>query len=207
MYGRRLFGTSGFYIGVGGGASMPVSDLKDIGYDNGWNVNVPLGWESNVMRFPLGVRLTGSYNRLNGGTTSALVTTTDPTGTSTTQVATINNANADVWGANADLTLKFPFNEARSASLYLLGGGGVHYFRNVGGTILGSRLGQDVITTGTNTSASTNDNVTKWGVNAGGGLEFGGGPVSFFVESRWVNLFTPGRDLRYVPIVAGITLH
>ena len=51
-----------------------------------------------------------------------------------------------------------------------------------------------------------NNNFTKFSANAGAGLELGGGPVAFFVESRWVNLFTPGRDLRYVPVIAGITI-
>lgn len=37
---------NGFYIGVGGGASIPTGNLHDGGYDTGWNVTVPIGWQS-----------------------------------------------------------------------------------------------------------------------------------------------------------------
>ena len=34
----------GFWVGVGGGASVPIGNLHDGGYDTGWNVTVPIGW-------------------------------------------------------------------------------------------------------------------------------------------------------------------
>jgi len=71
------FGT--FYIGVGGGASVPSGDIYN-GYNPGFNISLPMGWDSN--RWPLGLRLDVSYDRLmarstfrNNGQTTALVTT------------------------------------------------------------------------------------------------------------------------------------
>jgi hypothetical protein len=58
---------------------------------------------------------------------------------------------------------------------------------------------------------SSKKNIHKWGVDAGGGMEWGIGPAAVFVESRWVNVFTNGSRagndyLRWIPIVAGVTI-
>jgi len=86
------FGT--FYIGVGGGASIPSGDIYN-GYNPGFNISLPMGWDSN--RWPLGLRLDVSYDRLtarstfrNNGQTTALVTTNGgySTGSTNSPVAT-----------------------------------------------------------------------------------------------------------------------
>lgn len=86
------FGT--FYIGVGGGASIPSGDIYN-GYNPGFNISLPMGWDSN--RWPLGLRLDVSYDRLmarstfrNNGQTTALVTTNGgySTGSTNAPVAT-----------------------------------------------------------------------------------------------------------------------
>src|SRR5512138_1579042 len=46
---------SGFYMGVAGGSTMPMGDIKTANaFDMGWNVTVPFGWDFSGI--PLGIR-------------------------------------------------------------------------------------------------------------------------------------------------------
>ncbi|HET7621983.1 MAG TPA: hypothetical protein VFK39_08775 [Gemmatimonadaceae bacterium] len=174
----------GFWLGVGGGASVPIGNLHDGGYDTGWNVTVPIGWQSAST--PWGLRLDLSYNRLNGGTIN-----TAPVST------TLSDAN--VWSGALDLTLQFPFGSSGS-SFYLMGGGGIHHFTDVG-----SDNGAAIID-GTALSSSADNSLTKAGVNGGLGLNFGFGRAKLFLESRFVSVFTEGKNSNYVPIILGVRL-
>jgi hypothetical protein len=46
---------------------------------------------------------------------------------------------------------------------------------------------------------------TEFGWNIGGGLRFGWGFTSLFVESRYMSVGTPDERATYVPIILGIT--
>jgi len=200
---RSLFGNSGFYIGVAGGGGIPIGDFKDLGYDNGWGVTVPIGWHKPGNM--LGLQLDLGYNQFNGGT---FLTSGTPTN--------LLNPDPKVWSANLNVKLSFPFTESRTTGLYLIGGGGVYRFQDFGtNSALGGFLGNDII------DADDPDNQTartKWGLNGGAGFEFGLGPTSLFVESRFVNVFAKRQansdfndffgertsDVRWVPIVIGL---
>jgi hypothetical protein len=206
MSNRYLFGSSGFYIGVSGGGGIPTGDFKDLGYDNGWGVNVPIGWHKpgNL----LGLQLDLGYNQFNG---------TNFAGVGTTPL-TLTNPDPKIWSANLNLTLNFPLTQSKAANFYLIGGGGVYRFRNFGvNSALGGFLGNDVI----DPNAEDNQTArTKWGLNGGAGLSYAIGPTAIFVESRFVNVFAKRSgdandfsdffgsrtsDVRWVPISVGLT--
>jgi hypothetical protein len=172
----------GFWVGVGGGASVPIGNLHDGGYDTGWNVTVPIGWQSATT--PWGLRLDLSYDRLNGGTLA-------------TAPVSVTLSDANVWSGSLDLTLQFPFGNSGS-SFYLMGGGGIHHFTDVG-----SDNGSAIID-GTALSSSADNSLTKAGVNGGLGLNFGFGRAKLFLESRFVSVFTEGENSNYVPIILGV---
>ncbi|HEY9428436.1 MAG TPA: hypothetical protein VIR34_14875 [Gemmatimonadaceae bacterium] len=172
----------GFWVGVGGGASVPIGNLHDGGYDTGWNVTVPIGWQSATT--PWGLRLDLSYDRLNGGTLA-------------TVPVSVTLSDANVWSGALDLTLQFPFGSSGS-SFYLMGGGGIHHFTDVG-----SDNGAAIID-GTALSSSADNSLTKAGVNGGLGLNFGFGRAKLFLESRFVSVFTEGKNSNYVPIILGV---
>ena len=174
----------GFWLGVGGGASVPMGNLHDGGYDTGWNVTVPIGWQSATT--PWGLRLDLSYDRLNGGTIA-------------TAPVSVTLSDANVWSGALDLTLQFPFGSSGS-SFYLMGGGGIHHFTDVG-----SDNGSAIID-GTALSSNADNSLTKAGVNGGLGLNFGFGRAKLFLESRFVSVFTEGKNSNYVPIILGVRL-
>ena len=175
----------GFWVGVGGGASVPIGNLHDGGYDTGWNVTVPIGWQSATT--PWGLRLDLSYDRLNGGTLA-------------TVPVSVTLSDANVWSGALDLTLQFPFGSSGS-SFYLMGGGGIHHFTDVG-----SDNGAAIID-GTALSSSADNSLTKAGVNGGLGLNFGFGRAKLFLESRFVSVFTEGKNSNYVPIILGVRVY
>ncbi|HEX7123125.1 MAG TPA: hypothetical protein VF178_12190 [Gemmatimonadaceae bacterium] len=172
----------GFWIGVGGGASVPIGNLHDGGYDTGWNITVPIGWQSAST--PWGLRLDLSYDRLNGSTIASAP-------------VSVTLSDANVWSGSLDLTLQFPFGSSGS-SFYLMGGGGLHHFTDVG-----SDNGAAIID-GTALSSSGKNSLTKAGVNGGAGLNFGFGRAKLFLESRFVSVFTEGKNSNYVPIILGV---
>lgn len=172
----------GFWIGVGGGASIPTGNLHDGGYDTGWNITVPIGWQA--ARSPLGLRLDLSYDRLNGSTIA-----------STPVNVTLSDAN--LWSGTLDLTLQFPFGRSGS-SFYLMGGGGIHHF-----TDIGSENGAAVVG-GNALSSSGDESLTKAGINGGLGLNFGFGRAKLFLESRYVSVFTEGENSNFIPVILGV---
>jgi hypothetical protein len=173
---RGRFG-KGFYIGVGGGASVPTGNF-DNGFKTGWNVTVPIGWQSSDS--PWGVRLDASYDRVTGRSFG-------------TGPASFALRDAGIWSGQLDLTLLFPFG-SNGTGLYLMGGGGVHHFS------YGSGFNSS---TPVPYTGATSGSETKLGVNGGAGLNFSLGSASMFLESRYVSVFTKGKNTNYVPIVLG----
>ena len=82
--GATAQGTSGLHFGVEGGISYPQGDAKD-SFDNGWNGGALLVWNPPVI--PVGLRVDGSYHRLDGSTAAA--------------------GNAEVLAATADVVVGF----------------------------------------------------------------------------------------------------
>jgi hypothetical protein len=185
---------NGFYVGLHGGTQFPQNEINNA-YDAGYNVGGMIGWDSQ--NSPLGVRLNASWNRLNGRTLSSQnIGGVNFTG----QVA-----NADLYSAFADAKLRVPIfrNFSLLSGLYAVGGAGMTYFRNfdrfqaaTGNTATQSRTG-----------TFNPEDVTRFAMNFGGGVSWGIGPASLFVESRWVRVFTTNRNTDYVPLTVGLAFH
>ena len=118
---RAWYTARGFYIGIAGGAVMPQGDFDD-GYDTGFNITVPMGWQRPLS--PIGVRLDLSYNRFNAATLDDTPVEFD---------------DATEWSALLDAKVKLPFGQVdlsqpvhRRSGVYLLGGGGIHRFTDFG---------------------------------------------------------------------------
>jgi hypothetical protein len=201
---RKLPGS--FYIGLAAGGNSPSGDLEDLGYDSGLNISVPIGWHNPSSVF--GFRLMLGYNQFNGASFSS----------GGTSPVILSNPDPKVYSAELNLNMRFPFNERRTSSVYLSGGGGMYMFRNFGqGSALAGYLGNDVLDPNDEANESA---ITKWGVNGGAGLEFGIGTSALFLETRLVNVFA-GRDdepnfdsvfgergtsVRWMPLIIGFTI-
>lgn len=88
--------------------------------------------------------------------------------------------------ANAVLTIPI----ASRFRPYLIGGAGVY------------RLTSD-ITQEPNSTFGPQD-VTRFGLNGGAGVEVAFGPVRTFVEARYHNVFASGSDASFVPVTIGM---
>ena len=180
-----LFGGSGFYLGVGTGVNVPTGTLHNIGYSEGMTVVVPFGWSKPGT--VLGIRAELGLQSFEGRL-----------------APTFANTDPRVFTATAMATLNFPINTAKTNLFYLMGGGGAFMFQHYGTT---SALNDRFEKTST---------VTKLGVTGGAGFEFHVlGATSLFVQTQLTNVFADGsstiasddnRHLRWVPVIAGITL-
>jgi hypothetical protein len=183
---RSLFGNSGFYIGVGGGTGQTSGTLREIGYENAPQLTVPIGWHK--LGSMLGIRTEWSMQRLEG-----------------VQVGSFFNTDPTVFSGTGLVTLAFPINEAKNNNIYVMGGGGFYQFRNFGGS---SALADKFST------SIDGDTETKWGFNAGAGVEFHIlGASSLFFQTSMTNVAADkgtsgeeGRNLRWMPITIGFLL-
>ncbi len=183
---HSLFGNSGFYIGLGTGASYTSGTLRDIGYRSAPLLSVPIGWHKPGSM--LGIRTEWSSARLEG-----------------TQVGSFFNPDPTVLSGTGMVSLAFPINSAKSNNFYLMGGGGFYMFRNYGAN---SSLAQRF------TGSLDSDSETKWGFTGGAGLEIHVlGATSLFVQSSLTNVAAnvgtsgeDGRHLRWMPVVVGFQL-
>jgi hypothetical protein len=191
---QRFFG-NGLYVGLGSGAMLPQGDLMN-SYNPGWGVNVPIGWDPKAS--PLGVRVNLGYTSLNSASPAEVV------------------ADAKVWNASLDAKLRVPFGRfiGSTSGVYFVGGGSVNHFTNYNESIY--RSNNFVNTRFSNpannsaviaASANQGSGQTNLGIHGGVGLSLGVGPAELFAESRYERVYTPGRAINYVPIVAGVTFH
>jgi len=180
-----LFGHSGFFIGLGTGVNLVTGTMHNIGYRPGINVVLPFGWSKPNNLF--GLRGELGVQTFDGRVVSGF-----------------RNVDPRIYTASAQLMMNLPFNEAKTNLLYLMGGAGAYMFDRVGdASTLSARMGD------------SEGRVTKLGLTGGAGLEFHIlGATSLFVQSAFTNVFaekpvnTTGSSghLRWVPLVAGITL-
>jgi hypothetical protein len=192
---------NGFYIGLGAGEGIPVQTLRD-GYDPGLSVSVPIGWDSQTG--PFGIRGNFGYTRLDSRKTFRNTGATTGVGFGSSGSAFVASSDPQIWSALADLKLRFPFSghyDGARSGLYVVGGGGVNYFRNYNTTFA---LTNPEFNNGTSVTA-TSESMTRMALNAGGGLTWGLGMTEVFLESRYVTTFTEGRRASYVPVILGLT--
>lgn len=175
----------GFYMGLGGGVSMPNRDYRN--YDNGYNVTGMIGVDP--VSYPLGWRLDLSYDRWSERDV------TDQLAPSPTHVT-----------ANLDLKLRIPV--FGRVAVYALGGGTAAFSKDL---LVGPRYqGTTVLTTANQATLAPSIQLedgwhTNFGFNGGGGVSFGlGRTVDLFIESRLIADKTD-TDKSSVPIIAGFT--
>ena len=182
----------GFYIGVAGGASVPMGDMAESGgvgtYSTGWNVTVPFGWDFNFN--PLGIRFDLGYDNLKGRSNF--------TSTGASGGTAIQEHDASIVSLNGDLKLRVPLGRTWSR-FYVLGGAGANRVYGYA--------------TSANSTMKFGDAKTNWGWNAGAGFNFNFGRMTgLFVESRYMNINTDQpsavgfkyNNAQFVPIVLGI---
>ena len=185
---HSLFGNSGFYVGLGTGASYTSGTLRDIGYESAPLLSLPIGWHKPGSM--LGLRTEWTLARLEGVSMPGLVNP-DPTVASGVALA----------------TLAFPINSSKTHNVYVMGGGGFYMFRDFGTT---SGLADKF----TGSDESAGDSETKWGFQAGAGMEFHIlGATSLFIQTSLTNVAADrgtvgeeGRNLRWMPVVIGFQL-
>jgi hypothetical protein len=84
-------------------------------------------------------------------------------------------------------SLVYNFSSAGAVKPYLIGGAGVY---NV-------KIDPD---------AGSSDDETKFAAGGGLGIKFkAGSDANFFVEGRFVNVFTSGDDANFIPVTVGVT--
>ena len=181
-----------FYWGIGAGASMPESNMRN-GYNTGWNVTVPFGWDSQSI--PLGLRFDAGYDRLMGRSDVGV------------------SGDLAVWSGNADAKLRLG---SLLRHFYVLGGVGAARIVGYGTNNNTPAYGTTATTSGYNgtygsgaTVASSFGNAkTEMNWNAGGGVDFGWGRSALFLESRYFHINTNeslGANTRFVPVIIGLT--
>ena len=204
---RYRFGGQGWYMAFGGGAVIPTTDFDQIGYRSGFNVNLPIGWHPQGNVF--GVRLDLVYNQFAGQNYAPPTADGSP--------ILLDNPNPQVFSGTMNLTVDLPIHPLRNLGFYGLGGGGVYHFQGYGTTsALGGFLGNEVRNS---TEATNKSSRTRFGAQAGLGLDWTVGTSSLYVESRFVTVwadrsnnarfrevFGQGRNdyLQWVPIVLGV---
>jgi hypothetical protein len=198
-----------FYIGIGAGAGIPTEPLSDA-YNSGVAVTVPIGWDSPTG--PLGFRVDLGYTRLDARTTFRNTGLTTAPAYGTSGQANIAATDPQIWSALANLKLRLPFSHdfaGPRSSLYLVGGGGVNYFRNYNANLALTNPEFNTSTTMTPYQAGTNGYQALWrgAADAGGGVSWAFRATEVFLESRYVTTFTDGRRASFVPITLGLAFH
>jgi opacity protein-like surface antigen len=184
---RSIFGNSGFYLGLGTGVTYTAAGLHDIGYVEGLQVTVPLGWHKpgNL----IGVRTEWAWQNVDGRNYSGF-----------------GNVDPNIYSGTAMLSLHIPFNSAKTHNIYLMGGGGMYMFRDF--------QPQSSLAAAFAGSQDAPTSETKWGLTAGAGVQFHVlGATSIFVQTQWNQVaadraVAPAttRTLGWIPLVAGVTL-
>ncbi|HEY7234765.1 MAG TPA: hypothetical protein VH539_11485 [Gemmatimonadaceae bacterium] len=179
---------AGFYIGLAGGSTMPMGDLKtnvNNSYNTGWNVTLPFGWDFGS--FPLGIRFDLAMDNLTGRPNFL-----DQLGNPTAA------RNVAIYSGSGGLKLNIPLFRTASR-FYLLGGAGAHRFTGYAT----SQVGSD--------SAQTIQNAkTDIGWYGGAGFTFRFGRSALFLESRYISVkpkVPPAgfayQQANYLPIILG----
>lgn len=164
--GPRRTDRSGIALGVSGGVTFPVGDTRNRA-PTGWNVGAHLDLGRNVG--PFGVRLEGAYH----GFSDSDVVETAGTGT------TFSFSNKySIGHAGAALTFGIPASWT-TVRPYLIGGVGAYWLRNAPQCVNG---GQSCPPGDARLSVGED---WRLGLNGGGGIEFGIGGASAFVEARY----------------------
>jgi len=190
---------NGLYIGISAGPSIPVQSI-DNAYNTGYMINVPIGWDSPFS--PLGFRVDLGYTRLGARNTFRTGPTFIVDGQP--QTAALATNSAQIWSALANAKLRLPFlghfGGGATSGIYAIGGVGVNTFRNYNTTF--ALTNPEFNDNGT--ISSNRETLTRFALDAGGGISWGLGNAEVFLESRYVTALTANRRASYVPITLGV---
>jgi hypothetical protein len=179
----------GFYIGLAAGSSLPAAPFNDSDHP-GWRVEVPIGIDP--IGSPLGFRVNLGYSRYEPHTFAKQF---------------VNNENAQLMNADADLKLRLvkanPFS--KRVQVYAIGGASYNRFKNILENDHGVLSVGDAISTNGRLTASDNDWHNGWGYNVGGGMELGWGITNLFIESRYARFRGENSNISHVPLVIGLS--
>ena len=176
---------SGFYMGIAGGSSMPMGDIKaatNNSYDMGWNVTVPFGYDVG----PIGLRFDLAMDNLIGKA-NFLDLSANPT----------TARNLAIYSGSGGLKLNVPIFHT-SSRFYLMGGAGAHRITGYAMSAVGSDSAQTIQNAKTNV-----------GWYGGAGFNFRFGRSALFLESRYVNIDAKApvgfayQNATYIPIILG----
>ena len=163
-------------------------------------MTVPFGWQKATSRF--GVRGDIAYDS-HGGNNFTASNFPESGPNPPPPIAGVSTAydfdNGSVWSGNLDLTADLvQWGANKLSSLYLIGGGGVHFFDKPSLTYTPQ--------TGTSAGVTTSlegDSQTKFGFNGGAGLQFGIGRGAIFLESRYFTAYTDNTNSNWIPAIIG----
>ncbi|MGH7695023.1 MAG: hypothetical protein ACRENH_08580 [Gemmatimonadaceae bacterium] len=183
---RSMFGNSGFYVGLGTGPAYTMGSLNDMGYIEGMQITVPVGWQKSGNVW--GIRSELAWQNYDGRFSPRVFSNVDP----------------NVYSLTAMATASVPINSAKTHTFYVMGGGGIYHFRDFRQE---SSLGQAFGATG-------DDAETKFGFTGGAGLQFHIlGATYLFVQSTihqvsadQVVAPASGKSLRWVPVILGVAI-
>jgi hypothetical protein len=192
---------SRFYYGVSAGPSIPVQSI-DNGFNTGYTIDVPIGYEFPF--YPLGFRLDLGYTNLGSRDSFRNGNAVVVNG----QLVPVSLAtnDAQIWSALVNAKLRLPwlghFGGGLTSGLYAIGGLGVNTLHNYNTTFA---LTNPEFNDGS--ISADRKTVTRFALNGGGGIQWGLGLATVFVESRYVTAFTPNNNASYVPIILGVSFH
>jgi opacity protein-like surface antigen len=177
--GGLAFGNNGDQSEIGLGVDCipgqpgdPMNALSRAGY----NITVPIGWQP--VGSPIGVRFDVAYSRYTRQ--GRWLADDGSTG--------FFNTKPQIWSTSADVKLRAPFTRI---SPYAVAGASWNRYR-----ITVDHTGSDPIDNAFDGAWHNN-----FGVNAGGGLEFGFGRTALFVETRW---FSGQNNVNHMPVILGL---
>jgi len=178
----------GLYFGLAGGASLPAANFNDSDHP-GWRAEAMIGVDP--LGSPLGLRLTGAYNRY------------EPHSYVQTRLG-----NAQIMTAALDGKLRLvkiqPFE--KRVQLYGIAGGTWNRFKDVlennkGFLSVGDAMGGNL----TLPTVIDHDWHTGFGYNVGGGAELGWGRTNLFLEGRFARFSGENSKISSAPIVIGLS--
>jgi len=187
------------YFLLAGGVSSPAGDF-DLPFDPGWNFTVAFGWQPQRSRW--GIR--GDIG-IDTQTGDEFVTDTFPmvVGDGPTEgfvESIFEVGSATIWSASLDVTLDLVrWRTDRLSAVYLIGGGGVHFF-----TMPEMAITPTVGPGRGNSGHYAGERQTRFGLHGGAGVAFGVGRAALFVESRYFTAHTDNTNSEWVPLIVGM---
>ena len=170
--------------------AAPAARAQGVEFSLGGGIGVPLGDFDDVAKlgwhglaglsfvptgWPVGIQVDGQYQQFNLDR----------------DVVGVSGLHDRLILGTGNVVYKFKTSETTQFRPYLIGGGGVYNLKTTGSDNLGPNF-------------STNNSVTKFGLNAGAGFDFKAGSAGLFVEGRFHDVFTEGSDVKFIPITVGV---